>query len=199
MAALKTTCALQSLAKAVSEPSGWDIAGVLIAGAAAVGTLWIAYLNLRLMKAQRVFDNERVQERRKLSRLRLATYLRQQRSSALLDHAKKSPMLIPKIPLSSQESSLLTIECDADQGEEFVDLLEREVDLAAHSHFSKMERRDTLEALLAAQHDFEFHLEMWLSDPSAAIAGLLKAKADRERDNERFRNFLGLGDPPDAK
>lgn len=45
-------CQLSEIAEKIGQPTGWEIAGVLVAGVAALGTLWIGTLNLVLLKKQ---------------------------------------------------------------------------------------------------------------------------------------------------
>ena len=50
------SCEIAEVAEAIGQPTGWEISGVLVAGLAAIGTILIAILNLRIIRQQKAIQ-----------------------------------------------------------------------------------------------------------------------------------------------
>lgn len=115
--AYRITCAISSLGERLSEPSLLDIGSLVVSGLAAVGTLVIAALNVRLLTSQsrrEASQHDRIEKipRRRLSRMLSEAVIKG------LDRKSRSP-LTPIVALAvNDEFAQLIDECNDPRAEE---------------------------------------------------------------------------------
>ncbi|WP_146120051.1 hypothetical protein [Leucobacter massiliensis] len=78
-------CAIDQLSARMNEPSAIEWLALVVSACAAIGTLWIAWLNLRLLRRQNDFEAEIIEEKYRALRRRYASILRVHVANVLYD------------------------------------------------------------------------------------------------------------------
>lgn len=188
-AAYKISCELQNVAEAIGQPTAWDIAGVVVAGVAALLTAGIAAANVFLLMQQQKFDVERLEARRRIPRRKLAKALEAKAKESLALLVRNPYSLASKTTLGTEEVRALADECEMGDPDSLISLLDNKVQTARR-------RYGEIDFYTEASEEIQEHLERWVSDPVTALKLLRAEKSEFEANqkikSKEFLEFLGL-------